>query len=231
MKKTVSLVFLALLLAFTIFSGSDNKTTPVLDKENREQAYQNVLCSAVRIQCNGHYGSGSILELSEKEAVIVTNRHVIQYFDENSYITFFNGISCEGEVLGCSQTADIGYLLVSLGDMEEEDRKALRMVEKSLSAYESLQKNSSFFMIDIASDRENPEIYSGAVVEKEKYLAEYGTEMLYGDGTAVPGMSGSGLFDDYGHFIGVLSGATEHYELAAVPLTTVLEEYKKTRLT
>ena len=64
-------------------------------------------------------------------------------------------------------------------------------------------------------------------MEKEKFLPEYGTVMLYGDGGAVPGMSGSGIFDNCGNYIGTLSGATDRYELAGVPLPTVLSEYEK----
>ena len=55
------------------------------------------------------------------------------------------------------------------------------------------------------------------MVDPDRYLEEFGCEMIYADGGAVPGMSGSGMFDDSGRLIGILCGATEQYELAGVP--------------
>lgn len=227
MKRIASVFFLFSMLAFTVFQGMRPRVTVVLKEENMEKAFENVLCSAVRIQGSGHYGSGSILLIKGEEIIIATNKHVVQYFDDNSYITFFNGESCSGSVLGSSETADVGFISVSASELLKETESRLKAVSTQTKAYEELKENSCFFMIDLASNPAGPVIYKGAVVDKEKYLPDYGMEMLYGDGMAVPGMSGSGIFDYYGNFIGILSGATEQYELAGIPLETVLEEYEK----
>ena len=42
----------------------------------------------------------------------------------------------------------------------------------------------------------------------------------------MPGMSGSGMFDDSGRLIGILCGATEQYELAGVPAERI-ERYRQ----
>ena len=226
MKKLLSVLFLLFILVFSLSSQTSRKEIPVLTEENLEKAYENMLGSAVRIQGNGCYGSGSVFEIRKDEIIIVTNRHVAEYFDEESHVTFFYGGECTGRVLGLSDTADIGFISVDPEGLKEQERELLREVGKQKSAYEKLKKNSRFFIVDIAGDRNHPAIYKGAVVEKDKFLEEYGTEMLYGDGAAVPGMSGSGIFDYYGNYIGTLSGATDRYEIAGVPLTTVLTEYE-----
>lgn len=227
MKKFLSVLFLLFILAFPLFSRTSRKEIPVLTEENQIEAFENVLGSAVRIQGNGYYGSGSVFEIKKDEIIVVTNRHVAEHFDEEGYVTFFYGGECHGSVLGCSDTADIGFISVDLDGLEKQEREQLREVGKRKNAYDNLNKNTCFFIADIASDISNPEICQGAVVEKEKFLPEYGTVMLYGDGGAVPGMSGSGIFDNCGNYIGTLSGATDRYEIAGVPLPTVLSEYEK----
>ena len=208
MKKFLSVLFLLFILAFPLFSRTSRKEIPVLTEENQTEAFENVLGSAVRIQGNGYYGSGSVFEIKKDEIIVVTNRHVAEHFDEEGYVTFFYGS-------------------VDSDGLEKQEREQLREVGKRKNAYDNLNKNTCFFIVDIASDISNPEICQGAVVEKEKFLPEYGTVMLYGDGGAVPGMSGSGIFDNCGNYIGTLSGATDRYEIAGVPLPTVLSEYEK----
>lgn len=227
MKKCISLFLLAALLAVVLFCGGQSLEVPILTEENAERAYENVLCSAVRIQGSHCYGSGSIFEINKSDIIIVTNAHMIASMDENSYVTFFNGAECKGSIIGSSETTDIGFLRVSCSELTKKEKKQLKGVGKETTAYENLKRNDCFFMVDIASDNENPVKYLGTVVDKEKFLPDYNREMLYGDGMAVPGMSGSGIFDYYGNYIGTLSGATESYELAGVPIDAVLEEYEK----
>lgn len=227
MKRIASVFLLFIILAFTIFQGMWKKVTPVLTEENMEKAYENVLCSAVRIQESSQYGSGSIFLITGEEIIIVTNKHIVRYFDDNSYITFFNGESCNGRVLGSSETADVGFIGIPASELCKDTEIQIKAVSKRLEAYENLKKNSCFFMIDLANEPADPVVYKGVIVDKEKYLPDYGLEMLYGSGMAVPGMSGSGIFDYYGNFIGILSGATEQYELAGIPLKVLLKEYEK----
>ncbi len=52
-------------------------------------------------------------------------------------------------------------------------------------------------------------------------------EMLYGKGNAVPGMSGSGVFDRYGNYVGMITGGTLQGEIAAVPVEVIEEEFEK----
>ena len=234
MKKFLSVLFLLFILVFSLLSRTSRKEIPVLAEENQAIAYENMLGSAVRIQGNGYYASGSVFEIKKDEIIVVTNRHVAEYFDEEGYVTFFYGGECHGEVLGWSDTADIGFISVDPDGLEKEEIERLREVGKRKSVYDNINKNTCFFIVDVASDISNPEIYPGAVVDKERFLAEYGAVMLYGDGGAVPGMSGSGIFDYCGNYIGTLSGATDRYEIAGVPLPTVLSEYeniKKSRFT
>ncbi len=177
-----------------------------------------VQTSCVRIQADGHYGSGSLLEVSENELIIVTNRHVLQYWNEDSYVTFFNGATCGGEVLWLSEEADIGFLKANLQTLSEEEKRDLQAIE---IAGESPQKGDYFFMIDMASDVWNKKLYEGQILEPKIYIEEFGTDMLYGESCFSPGMSGCGIFDMQGRYIGMLTGGTQQNEIAAVPADAI----------
>ena len=177
-----------------------------------------VQTSCVRIQADGHYGSGSLLEVSENELIIVTNRHVLQYWNEDSYVTFFNGASCSGEVLWLSEEADVGYLKGNPQTLSEEEKQDLQAIG---IAEESPQKGDYFFMIDIASDVWNKKLYEGQILEPKIYIEEFGTDMLYGESCFSPGMSGCGIFDMQGRYIGMLTGGTQQNEIAAVPADAI----------
>lgn len=209
--------------------------TPVLTEENIDKAYENVLCSCVRIQGDGHYGSGSIYEMTEEEIIIVSNKHVLQYFNDESYVTFWNGKSERGRVIGVSGEADVGFIGISISGFTYEELLQLRCVRRQTEIYQDIKENTRFFMIDAASNSLNPVLYEGSVIDKSRFLEEYEMEMLYGNAAAVPGMSGTGIFDGYGNYIGILSGATENNEIAGVPLPVIEREYmriyNKNRLT
>ena len=209
------------------FYSEASVISSALLQPNVEQAFQNVLCTCVRVQGDGHYGSGSVYRIEENSIVIVTNKHVIQYFGENSYVTFFDGRKAEAEVLGNSENYDVGFLEVAFEQLQEEEIFCYRAICADVGRYNDLMKNDCFFMIDMASEVNSPKKYLGNVVESRKYLADYDVEMFYGDAYTKPGMSGCGLFDAYGNYIAMLSGGTEYLEVAAVPVDVIADEYEK----
>lgn len=179
-----------------------------------------ILRSCVRIQANGHYGSGSIFALDEDKITIVTNRHVLQYWDDDSYVTFFNGASGSGWMVDCPGQADVGVLCVYTAGLSAEELNGLSKVEVSDSEPE---RGDWFFMADMASDVWEPVFYQGQVLEPLVYLEDFGMQMLYGDSAFRAGMSGCGVFNAEGKYIGMLTGGTDQNEVAAVPVEVVIE--------
>lgn len=203
------------------------QTVKTLALPDEEKAFENVLCSCVRIQGEDRYGSGTIYRITDGQMVIVTNKHVLQYFGENSYITFFDGACAEGEVLYLSKDYDLGFLVVESDGFDKEKQTSYRAAACKPEVYHKLEKNDCIFMIDIATDITKPGKYSGEVMNPMKYLEDYGQEMFYGDAYAKEGMSGCGIFDSYGHYLALLSGGTPYNEIAAVPLYVIEAEYDK----
>lgn len=197
-----------------------------------EEAFENVLCSCVRVKVEGHYGSGSIYKMLEDEVIIVTNRHVLQYWNEDSYVTFFNGRAAGGTLLGVSEEADLGFIRIPTAGFTYEELLIFRNIripqnpENETASENVPAEGSELFMVDIASKWNTPVMMEGQLISPFIYLEDFQTEMLYAKGEAIPGMSGGGVFDAYGNYLGMLTGATLQNELAAVPAETITKEYE-----
>ncbi|WP_160559915.1 serine protease family protein [Parablautia muri] len=210
--------------------------TPYLEEEDLQKAFDNVLRSCVRFQVKGHYGSGSIYKMTENEIILVTNRHVLQYWNEDSYVTFFNGRVSEGMALGVSDEADVGFVSISVEEFTYEELlffREIRMEQQRIgNGAKDLEivipeAGRKFFMVDMASEWNAPVMRQGEVVGAILFLEDFQAEMLYGKGDAIPGMSGCGVFDGHGYYLGMLSGGTLQSEIAAVPAQTIDAAYEK----
>ncbi len=186
--------------------------------------FESIRGCCVRVQADGHHGSGIIYQLTEDEIVIATNRHVLQYWNEDSYVTFFNGAVGSGRAIALSEKADVGFISVYTSFLTEEEREGLVRADKEK---ELPGAGTKIYMVDMASDVWNPVIYEGEVLESERYLEDFGMEMLYGEAASKPGMSGTGVFDAKGRFLGMLTGGTDANEIAAVPAAVLEEEYER----
>lgn len=210
--------------------------TSCSEQRDLRQAYENVLCSCVRIQIGEHYGSGSIYRMLEDEIIIVTNRHVLQYWSKDCFVTFFNGAVTTGTLIGVSDEADLGFISIPTSAFTYQELLSFKNVRVPVKLpldswhkedTESISERDKIFFIDIASDWRSPVCIEGEVIAPFMFLEEFQMEMLYGKGNAVPGMSGSGVFDRYGNYVGMITGGTLQGEIAAVPVEVIEEEFKK----
>ncbi len=186
---------------------------PECSEERKE-----VLPALVKIHGTVASGSGSIFGVTADNVIIVTAGHVLEG-NEELYVTFFHGKEIPCEILEISDRVDVGFVTVKASDLSKEDIEILRRVRIETEVYENLEKNALLFMADISG--EESRMIEGGVVEKSKMLPEFSVPMIYADGAASKGMSGSAVFDEDGYFIGILVAATEYGELAILPVTEI----------
>ena len=65
----------------------------------------------------------------------------------------------------------------------------------------------------------------GSVLENWIYVEDFQQYMMLLQGEIHPGMSGGGVFDQNENFLGILCGANEEGEIAAIPLSIIQAEY------
>ncbi len=201
---------------------------PVLKEENPEAACENVRDSVVRIDMGSAYGSGVIFRLTEGGVIIATNRHVLAYWDEETgAVCFPQGWYVSARMLGSAKDCDVGFLQVDKEELGLEALMKLQSVPVDEAVYSGLQKGAAAFCL--GADRASDEVvYEPVQVEEtDRYIELFGGEMLYGRGFAKEGMSGGGIFDGYGHLIGLLAGGTWQNEIAGVPSGEVERAYRE----
>ena len=200
--------------------------TAALEAPDCESAYGNVKDCIVQIRMENANGSGIIWELTEDYVVIATNRHVLDYWTEESgYVHFPQGFDMDAQLVGRSERFDVGFVAVDTGLFTYEELQRLRYARKETEAYEALEAGDEMFLVDAGSARRDEGYYVGSVQDKSRYIEDFGAEMLYGYCFAEAGMSGGGTFDGRGRLIGMTTGGTARDETASVPLPDLCAAY------
>lgn len=201
---------------------------PVLEEEDVEKSCENVRDSVVRIDMENAYGSGVIFQMTGDGVIIATNRHVLEYWrDEAGVVWFPQGFYVSARALGSAQSCDVGFLKVDNSEIGIETLLTLRNVTADEEVYAALSEGDAAFCLG-ADRTEGEVVYQEARVgETKRYIDVFGGEMLYLYGFAKEGMSGGGIFDGYGHLIGLLAGGTWQNEVAGVPVDQVLQAYRE----
>ncbi len=200
----------------------------VLDVEDCAAAYGNVKDCIVRIGMGNAYGSGVIWELKPDCVIIATNAHVLDYWkDLESYVHFPQGYFTDAAVLGISGKYDVGFLKVSNDRFTYEQLKNLRYARAEEAVCAALGEGDSIFVAGAGEETDSIEFYEGTIVDQYRYIEFFEEPMLYGYGFAKEGMSGGGIFDARGYFIGMLAGGTRFNEIAGVPYGDVKEAYEE----
>lgn len=198
---------------------------PILEEPDLEAAYENVRDSVVRIDMGRAYGSGVICWMTEEGAVIATNRHVLDYWrEETGVVRFPQGYYAGARMLGSSETCDVGFLLV---EKEEIGLRAFSGLRSALAdgIYGGLRVDEEIFCLGAGREEDEMLFEKAVLKETDKYIETFGSEMLYGRGFAREGMSGGGMFDGCGRLIGLLTGGTDRNEIAGVSVVQMLEAY------
>lgn len=211
----------------------------VLETNDCEAAYENTKDCIVQIRMRNAYGSGVIWEITPERIIIVTNKHVLDYWeDEISYVYFPQGFFVGAEILAVSEEYDIGFLAADNTEFTYQELEQIRYVHHDTACYQALRTGEDMFCVGAVDVVENEEhslnlrdqaviFYQGSVADTWRYIEEFEEYMLYGYGYAREGMSGGGSFDARGNFIGIISGATMNGETASVPLPIIIEAYEE----
>ncbi|MCH5261980.1 MAG: trypsin-like peptidase domain-containing protein [Lachnospiraceae bacterium] len=202
--------------------------TPVLDTEDCGEAYEKVKNCVVRIQMGNAHGSGIIWEISSERIVIVTNKHVLDYWsEENGYVHFPQGFDMDAQLLGTSEHYDVGFVAVYNSQFTYEELQKLRCARVSQNVCEGLKQGDMMFLVDSGSMEEDAKYYVGTVGEPYQYIEDLDAYMLYAHCFAKTGMSGGGTFDGHGFLIGMTTAGTAQNESASVPVQHINLAYEE----
>lgn len=215
--------------------------TPLTEREDIREACENIKSCVVRIEMDGAYGSGLVWKLGGSEILIVSNRHVLDFWqDATGSVCFAQGAAAQAELLGCSAMYDIGFLRIDTGQLDGEQLCRLRQVntawypgtDESALEQEDCAPYAPYpgqKVLHIGSGREQGSrlVYDAVIEDLAFYIPDFEQDMIYCKGYAREGMSGGGTFDGFGHFIGMLSGGTDEGETVSIPVWAIEEAYEE----
>ena len=147
------------MLAFNLFY------CPVLEEEDARLACENVRNSVVRVEMGSVYGSGVIFRMTADGVIIATNRHVLDYWQEDvGVIRFPQGFYVSAQALGSAKDCDVGFLMVDGSELGVETLLTLSCVPVDEAVCQTLSRGTNAFCL--GADREAGElVFQEAVVE------------------------------------------------------------------
>ena len=177
----------------------------------------------VRLSNGQNLGSGIIYSTEEEFLVIVTAGHVLADAVEGVKIVFVDGWETASREVSVSELADLAVVRIPLMEIPRERLEKYLLANVDKSSYEGLQAGDGCIVMGSRSGVAE-DAYEGIILDSWIYMEDYDQYMIWVSAPGKPGMSGGGLFDRWGHLLGVLSGCSEDGEWAVVPLAMLLAE-------
>ena len=185
------------------------------------------------------FGSGFIIEITNEFVTVATNHHVINN-DLIVDVTFYDGKRYSGSVVASDAKRDIAFIRIPIdgasshSSISSADVQKLRTVHINKSYWDSLSDDCQL-TIGYSCIDENANIWNnniGYIIEKEairdwnEFKDVNETIVSF---PAVPGTSGSAIFDGHGQLIGMMRGYTDYpgyTETVVVPLNELLKYFE-----
>jgi S1-C subfamily serine protease len=190
----------------------------------------------VKLQTKQLVGSGIIWGLveDEDEVHVLTVGHLLKDISADDRPV----LPWKGRLIACdsyikAEHADAALLIFRDKELIKEVKEGACEAVRDKAAYDALRYGD--FCVAIGCDglqyvqgndeKETLRRQEGKVLEAWIYMENYGQYMMWTDAEIAPGMSGGGLFDADGNFLGILSGGSEDGQSAIVPLGLILSEF------
>lgn len=169
-------------------------------------------------------GSGILYQEDEDCLYVLTAAHVLSGLDasEACTICFFDGLEISCSHIRLSQTSDLALIEILAKELPEEHRVLYQCVQWDKECFDALQSGDKCTALG-ETERMGSVQYEGIILDAWIYMEDYEQYMIWADAGIEPGMSGGGLFDHRGQLIGILSGGSGDGQLAAVPLSLILQ--------
>ena len=207
----------------------------VYEGKTMEEMYEIMHPTTVRIAPSSKsYGSGFILEIDEEELIVGTCQHVVKSYD-TVQVSFLDGTTVTGKVLGTVYDYDLGFVSVKREDISTELLDRLYTVHLDKGYWDELD-NEADLEIGIRCindkgsvwrDRKGKLIYKSGTTDlmwrKLPQVTRVSTQLFHG-------ASGSAIFDINGNFMGVatyiITGAGR-YESYCSTVETFCDAYEE----
>ena len=188
-------VFLTVIIAMILHNNGQDIA------DDFDTAFNYALKSSVTIDSGNLSGSGNIWKIGKKTITVITASHVI---DDKEDITvyFWNGDNAKAQIFTNNTEKDYCLLTVKVGDAEKIDISAVTPA-KDLPV-----SGDNIFMVIPDYNTAS----AGLVATPEVYSEDFSQNVIYCYVDVNEGMSGGGLFNNNGKYLGLLLGGSDEGE-------------------
>lgn len=175
--------------------------------------YQMVRRSVVKVAVSDAAGSGIIWEINDDNIIIVSNRHLLMK-NVAAEVTFCSSETINARIMGYSQQYDVGFLYIATADIPQKLLKEIYEtvplqynVERDEDRASFIAEHAGDEVLQIGADLENGDMpFFMGTIKGISFLPLFNTQVLETACYAKAGMSGGGVFDSFGRFLGMISG-------------------------
>lgn len=199
---------------------------------NPEDGLVKSLAATVQIFADSFCGSGVIYGQWEDSLILVTAAHVIPSQCREIKVVFGDGgeAVCTDYLL--AEDADCAFLRLKEDILPGDWQEKYGIVQKDRERFDAMKNEDGVFLADYQADNDLGCRFA-MIIESWIYVEDFGVHMMLLSGEAHAGMSGCGVFEEDGCFLGILCGGNEEGELAVLPYsiieTNFMEFYQESR--
>lgn len=176
----------------------------------------------VQVRVGDAVGSGVIWSRVGDMLTIATAAHVFTVGNGVAEVTFADGWTSKLAGYEITDT-DLAFLFVSLSGVPQEQLEQYYVVNVEENGKEPDIDDGIILMGSVTGVAE--QAYEGKVLEPWMYVEALDQYMIVVKAEAEEGMSGGGLFDLEGHFLGILCGKSGDGEAVVLPRTVIASLY------
>ena len=168
-----------------------------------------------RVVAGSIFGSGVLYELDDQYLYIATAKHVLEGSTDLVYLRFANDQSVSSSQFWVSEEQDLGFVKVPIEEIRDFADE-LYLADRGQEYFNDCKAGDSVIALGAFSTA-HAEAYEGRMEETFIYVEQYDHYMMVANVFSAPGMSGGGLFDHKGHFLGILCGTSDDDRTAVIP--------------
>lgn len=240
-SRIAALLVAAVIVTVTCGCGSERESRPeqessleeesALKKEfpvNKEKDAIQPERAVVRVKAGNSIGSAVLEGIGEdkKTIMLLTAGHVLDYLvaGDMPVVILEDGTehSCDSYVR--SESIDVAALFIENEKLAEQLEQEGCFAVEDKARFDSLKDGDICIAIG-AADGGEKSVCTGEILDSWIFMEDYSQYMIWAEVEMHPGMSGGGLFDGEGYFLGILSGGSEDGQAAIVPFSLILSEF------
>ncbi len=219
-KKTIALLTALIILCLSPFAYRIYSVRPQSRYMTKEitaptgdigTAIDYVCKTVVSVKTEGAEGSGNIWRISPTYIDVITAGHVAN--EGNADITFYDGLTAQGSVIRFNDEKDIALIRIKQKELKKAAKEQGYSEDSSFDLpYESVRaakytplSHDDIFIMEAKTGTASV----GTIESVDEFIPDFDMNMIYCLCDVDPGMSGSGLFDNKGHYLGILLGGSD----------------------